>query len=87
RPSQVGPLGFSARTEFEGLFLCGQSTTSHGVAGVTASGIEAAKAVLNARARDILTGRGEGLRLLSTDSVTDSRMGTDEDDELMEGEV
>jgi len=27
------------------------------------------------------------LRLLSTDSVTDSRMGTDEDDELMEGEV
>lgn len=89
RPSQVGPLGFSARTEFEGLFLCGASTISHGVAGVTASGVEAAKAVLNVRARDILTGRGEGLRLWSADEVTDletdKRMGTDE--ELMEGEV
>ncbi len=79
-PTQVGPLGFTARTEFEGLFLCGQSTTSHGVAGVTASGVEAAKAVLNCRARDILTGTGEGLRLLSTDSVTDERMGTEEDE-------
>jgi phytoene dehydrogenase-like protein len=69
RPSQVGPLGFSARTEFEGLFLCGQSTTSHGVAGVTASGIDAAKAILNCGARDILTGRGSGLRLVSAEEA------------------
>ena len=67
RPSQVGPLGFSARTEFEGLFLCGASTTSHGVAGVTQSGIDAAKAVLNCRARDILTGTGEGPRFLQAE--------------------
>ncbi len=69
RPSQVGPLGFTARTEFEGLFLCGQSTTSHGVAGVTASGIDAAKAVLNCGARDLLKEGGGGMMLLSTEEV------------------
>jgi phytoene dehydrogenase-like protein len=60
RPSQIGPWSFSPRTDFDGLFLCGQSTLSHGVAGVTASGIEAAKAVLNCRASDILTQKGSG---------------------------
>lgn len=69
RPSQVGPLGFTARTEFEGLFLCGASTTSHGVAGVTASGIEAAKAVLHCRTRDILTGKGEAPLFLQAEDV------------------
>ncbi|MBK6645961.1 MAG: hypothetical protein IPG44_09435 [Anaerolineales bacterium] len=87
-PSQVGPLGFTSKTEFEGLFLCGQSTTSHGVAGVTASGVEAAKAVLGVRTRDLLTGMGGGLRLYSADGVTDARMeGTDGEVERMEGEV
>jgi all-trans-retinol 13,14-reductase len=60
RPSQIGPWSFSPRTDFDGLYLCGQSTLSHGVAGVTASGIEAAKAVLNCRSSDILTGKGSG---------------------------
>jgi phytoene dehydrogenase-like protein len=84
RPSQVGPLGFTARTEFEGLFLCGQSTTSHGVAGVTASGIDAAKAILNCGAREILTGRGSGLRLVGAEEAGEG-MGEereDEDDEI-----
>ncbi len=58
RPSQVGPWAFATRTEFEGLFLCGASTLSHGVAGATASGFEAAKAVLNCRSRDLLTHTG-----------------------------
>jgi hypothetical protein len=60
------------------------------VAGVTASGVEAAKAVLNCRTRDLLTGKGEGLRLVSADSVTDSRMGMDsgtDEEERMDGEV
>ena len=70
RPSQVGPLGFTARTEFEGLFLCGQSTTSHGVAGVTASGINAAKTILNCRSRDILTGSGSGPRFLQAEEAS-----------------
>jgi phytoene dehydrogenase-like protein len=66
-PTQVGPMAFSPRTEFDGLYLCGASTTSHGVAGVTASGVEAAKAILNCRSRDILTGTGEGPRFLQAE--------------------
>ncbi|GIK09162.1 MAG: phytoene dehydrogenase [Anaerolineaceae bacterium] len=98
RPSQVGPLGFSARTEFEGLFLCGQSTTSHGVAGVTASGVEAAKAALNVRARDILTGSGGSGPLFLQAEDTSAWAGhlkekvarsaeSKEEEEKMEGEV
>ena len=70
RPSQVGPFGFTARTEFEGLYLCGASTTSHGVAGVTASGIDAAKAVLHCRTRDILTQSGSGPLFLPAEDVS-----------------
>ncbi|MBP6179396.1 MAG: NAD(P)/FAD-dependent oxidoreductase [Anaerolineales bacterium] len=69
RPSQVGPLGFSSRTDFEGLFLCGASTISHGVAGVTQSGIDAAKAVLNCRSRDILTKTGNAPLFLPSENV------------------
>ena len=79
-PTQVGPLGFTARTEFDGLYLCGASTTSHGVAGVTASGIEAAKAVLNCRTRDLLTGKGEGLRLLRAEEAEQLRGWVEEDE-------
>ena len=71
-PSQVGPLAFSPRTEFDGLYLCGQSTLSHGVAGVTASGIDAAKAVLHCRTRDILNpaGNGASLTFLPSEDVS-----------------
>jgi phytoene dehydrogenase-like protein len=68
-PSQVGPLGFSTRTEFDGLYLCGASTLSHGVAGVTASGIDAAKAILNCRTRDILKQGGASLTFLPSEDV------------------
>ena len=67
---QVGPGAFSVRTEFEGLYLCGQSTTSHGVAGVTASGIDAAKAALNCRSRDILTQSGSGPLFLQAEDTS-----------------
>lgn len=69
RPSQVGPWAFSPRTEFDGLYLCGASTLSHGVAGVTASGIDAAKAVLNCRSRDILTQKGPGPLFLQAEDT------------------
>ncbi len=69
-PSQVGPWAFSPRTEFEGLYLCGASTLSHGVAGVTASGMDAAKAVLNCRTRDILTQNGASLTFLPSEDVS-----------------
>jgi all-trans-retinol 13,14-reductase len=70
RPSQVGPLGFTARTMFDGLFLCGASTISHGVAGVTQSGMDAAKAVLNCRSKDILTQTGSGPLFLPSEDVS-----------------
>jgi hypothetical protein len=69
-PKQVGPLGFRPTTEFEGLYLCGQSTISHGVAGVTASGMNAAKAVLNARTRDILTQKSDGPLFLQAEDTS-----------------
>lgn len=69
-PTQVGPWAFSARTEFEGLFLCGASTVSHGVAGVTQSGLDAAKAVLHCRTRDLLTQHGPSLTFLPSEDVS-----------------
>ncbi|HEX7541661.1 MAG TPA: NAD(P)/FAD-dependent oxidoreductase, partial [Anaerolineales bacterium] len=69
-PSQVGPWAFQPRTEFDGLFLCGASTLSHGVAGVTASGIDAAKAVLNCRTGDILTQNVASLTFLPSEDVS-----------------
>jgi phytoene dehydrogenase-like protein len=70
RPSQIGPWSFTPRAGFDGLYLCGQSTLSHGVAGVTASGIEAAKAVLNCRASDILTQKGTGPLFLQAEDTS-----------------
>jgi len=52
------------------LFLCGASTLSHGVAGVTASGINAAKAVLKCRTQDILFQHGPGPRFLPSEDIT-----------------
>jgi phytoene dehydrogenase-like protein len=69
-PKQVGPLGFRPTTEFEGLYLCGQSTISHGVAGVTSSGMNVAKAVLNARSRDILTQKSDGPLFLQAEDTS-----------------
>ena len=69
-PSQVGPWAFQPRTEFGGLYLCGASTLSHGVSGVTASGIDAARAVLNCRRSDILTQNGPTLTFLPAEDVS-----------------
>jgi phytoene dehydrogenase-like protein len=66
-PRQVGPRAFQTRTEFKGLFLCGASTLSHGVAGVTASGMAAARAVLNCRTRDLLRQSGPPLTFLPSE--------------------
>lgn len=60
---QLGPRGFGIRTEFEGLLLCGASTESHGVAGVTATGLSAARKVLNCSYDDLLTRDGPELKI------------------------
>ncbi|HUH99228.1 MAG TPA: NAD(P)/FAD-dependent oxidoreductase [Anaerolineales bacterium] len=70
RSSQVGPWAFSPRTEFPGLYLCGASTLSHGVAGATASGINAAKAVLNCRAQDLLRQSGPAPLFLQAEDTS-----------------
>jgi all-trans-retinol 13,14-reductase len=70
RPTQLGPWGFSPRTDFEGLFLCGASTWSHGVAGVTQSGINAAKAVLKCKTDQILTRNGPAPLFLPAEDIS-----------------
>lgn len=68
--TQVGPWAFSARTIIDGLFLCGASTLSHGVAGVTQSGIEAAKAVLQCRSRDLLIKNDPAPQFFPSEDIT-----------------
>ncbi|MEZ4236636.1 MAG: NAD(P)/FAD-dependent oxidoreductase [Myxococcota bacterium] len=50
----MGPLGFGPKTPIPGLWMCGASAMSHGVAGATLSGVEAASAVLHVRKRELL---------------------------------
>lgn len=45
-PWQVGPFAFSTRSPIPGLFLCGASTISHGIAGACFSGLVAARDAL-----------------------------------------
>ena len=59
---QMGPFGFKARTEFEGLYLCGASTSAHGVAGAAYSGLEAAMAILNCSKDEVLKDHGQRMR-------------------------
>jgi phytoene dehydrogenase-like protein len=69
-PEQIGPWGFQIQTEIEGLLLCGASTLSHGVAGATATGIEAAKAVLNCRASDLLVQNGPPVQIYPSEDTS-----------------
>ena len=48
-PTQVGPWAFSPRTEFEGLYLCGASTLSPGVACVPDTVVDNAHAATQQR--------------------------------------
>lgn len=69
-PSQVGPGAFPIQTEISGLLMVGASTLSHGVAGVTASGLEAARKILNCRRRDLLQMQGPPLRIYPAEDVS-----------------
>ncbi|MCI1186397.1 NAD(P)/FAD-dependent oxidoreductase [Hymenobacter sp. DH14] len=44
---QTGPFAFGNKSEIEGLYLCGASILSHGVAGATYSGVQTAARILN----------------------------------------
>jgi all-trans-retinol 13,14-reductase len=60
---QLGPLGFSTQTELDGLLMCGASTDSHGVAGVTATGLAVACKILNCSTDELLTRNGPELKI------------------------
>jgi phytoene dehydrogenase-like protein len=63
RIKQLGPFGFSVQTEFENLFLCGASTETHGVAGVTSTGLAVARKILACSNADLLTQAGPELKI------------------------
>ena len=58
--SQIGPFGFPIKTEVNGLYHCGASTTSHGVMGAVYSGLLASKKMLGVPIREILIHSDEG---------------------------
>ena len=55
---QVGPFAFNVKSEIDGLYLCGASTVSHGVAGVIQSGLAAASKLLHCRKDELLKQKG-----------------------------
>lgn len=66
---QVGPLAFPVTTEFDGLFMVGASTTGHGVAGASMSGLTAARRILGCRTADLLRQRGPSLAIYPSEDV------------------
>lgn len=69
-PSQVGPGSFPISTEIKGLYMVGASTTSHGVAGVTMTGLAAAKKILHCRTSDLLKMKGQALRIYPSEDIS-----------------
>jgi len=66
-PDQVGPGGFNITTPFDGLLMCGASTLSHGISGVTATGLAAARKALGVRTSELLTQNGPPLQIYPAD--------------------
>ncbi len=67
---QIGPFGFSTKTEIKNLYLCGASTLSHGVAGVTGTGLKATATILNCKTKDLLKQNGPELRIYPCDDIS-----------------
>ena len=67
---QVGPFAFRYKTEFDGLWMCGASTLSHGVAGATASGLAVARLILGCRIPDLLQQNGPELQVYPSEDIT-----------------
>jgi phytoene dehydrogenase-like protein len=59
-PWQLGPFSFPAETTVKGLYVCGASTISHGVAGTAMSGLVCAQKVLHAARAEDLLGPADG---------------------------
>jgi phytoene dehydrogenase-like protein len=63
----LGPFSFPIATHIGGLYQCGASTIAPGILGVTTSGLMAAQAALGAQREDLLTARGQSLRIYSAE--------------------
>ena len=63
----IGPFGFPVDPPVDGLYLCGASTASHGVAGATYSGLVAARTILGCRTSELLTAKSDPLRIWPCD--------------------
>jgi hypothetical protein len=50
--------------------MCGASTLSHGISGVTATGLAAARKVLGVRTRDLLVQNGPPLQVYPSDDMS-----------------
>jgi phytoene dehydrogenase-like protein len=59
-PWQLGPFAFGAESSVRGLYSCGASTISHGVAGTAMSGLVCAQKVLHAARAEDLLGPADG---------------------------
>lgn len=61
---QFGPFSFKSRSEIENLYLCGASTTAHGLSGATSSGMGVASSILSCRPSELLRDTGQTLKVI-----------------------
>jgi len=69
-PGQVGPFAFPVKSEIAGLYMVGASTTSHGVAGVTASGLNCAQQILGVDLGEILSQNGPEIEIYPSEDIS-----------------
>ncbi len=67
--SQIGPFSFPTDPPIDGLYLCGASTLSHGVAGATFSGMRVAQQILRVPQRELLSQNGPSLEIYPSDDI------------------
>ncbi len=66
---QIGPFSFHNRSEIENLYLCGASTTAHGLSGSTSSGLGVASMLLSCRPSELLKDTGQKLNVVSRSAI------------------
>jgi phytoene dehydrogenase-like protein len=66
---QIGPFGYTTKTEVPNLYLCGASTFSHGVAGVIGTGLRAASAILDCKQSELLNMNGPEIIIHQSEEV------------------
>ncbi|MGB5556110.1 MAG: NAD(P)/FAD-dependent oxidoreductase, partial [Flavobacteriaceae bacterium] len=69
---QIGPFAYKAKSEIEGLYLCGASILSHGVAGASHSGVDTAAKILGKHPDELKKPRDDQkLRIYEAETSTD----------------